>query len=115
MKLVKTWLSTQLKQTYLENQLHISTGSPKEDTVFFNDTVFHHFVDELKHCKRDCKLVPFFLCLYSVYLVVILSFSMIFFHSVFSFISFPFFLMSLQYFSPLLQDLIVIFNENFLQ
>ena len=37
MKLVKTSLRTQLKQTYLENQLHISTDSPKEG---FNDTVF---------------------------------------------------------------------------
>ena len=39
-----------LKQTNLENRLHISTESPKED---FNDTVFQHshgwVMDELKH------------------------------------------------------------------
>ena len=45
MKLVKTSLGTQLKQTNLENQLHISTESQKEG---INDTVFQHFVDELK-------------------------------------------------------------------
>ena len=37
MKLVKTLLCTQLKQTNLENRFHISTGSPKADC---NDTVF---------------------------------------------------------------------------
>ena len=46
MKLVKTSLCTQLKQTNLENWLHISIESPKEG---FNDTVFQHFVDELRH------------------------------------------------------------------
>ena len=46
MQLVKTELRTQLKQTDLENQLHISTESPKEG---FNDSVFQHFVYELKH------------------------------------------------------------------
>ena len=30
----------------MENWLHISTESPEEG---FNDTVFQHFVDELKH------------------------------------------------------------------
>ena len=35
-----------LKQTNLENWLHFSTESPKEG---FNDTVFQHFIDELKH------------------------------------------------------------------
>ena len=30
----------------MENYCHISTESPKEG---FNDTVFQHFVDELKH------------------------------------------------------------------
>lgn len=34
-----------LKQTNLENGLHISTEIPKED---FNDNVFQYFVDELK-------------------------------------------------------------------
>ena len=42
----------QLKQPNLENRLHISTESPKED---FNDTVFQHFVDELKHCNSDME------------------------------------------------------------
>ena len=50
MRLVKTWLGTQLKQTNLKNQPHISKESPKED---FNNTVFQHFVDELKHCDWD--------------------------------------------------------------
>ena len=55
-------LHTQLKQTNLENQLYISTKSLKEG---FNDTVFQHFVDELKHCNADMwmklQLVPVFL------------------------------------------------------
>ena len=88
MELVKTSLPTQLKQTNLENQLHISAESPKG----FNDTVFQHFVDELKHCKQgvwtDIQLVPVFLCLYLIYLVVMLPFKMIFLHNMLSFISF---------------------------
>ena len=72
-KLVKTSLRTQLKQTNLENWLHIWTESPKDG---LNDTVFQNFVDGLKHCKRDMwtgvQVVPVFLCLYSVYLVVML-------------------------------------------
>ena len=39
MKLVKTLLCTQLKQTNLEI----------ESKKGFNETVFQHFVDELKH------------------------------------------------------------------
>ena len=50
MKLVKNSLRTQLKQTYLENRIHISTESPNGG---FNDTVFQHVVDELKHCNSD--------------------------------------------------------------
>ena len=34
----------QLKQTNLENRLHVATESPKG----FNETTFQHFVDELK-------------------------------------------------------------------
>ena len=91
MKLVKTFLCTQLKQTYLENRLDFSTESPKEG---FNDTTFQHFADELKHCNSNMRmdlqlLVPVFLCLYSLYLVNVLSYRMIFFHSLFCFISFP--------------------------
>ena len=37
---------TRLKQTNLENRLHISTENPNEG---FNDTVSQHFVDEFKH------------------------------------------------------------------
>ena len=75
----------------MENQLHISTESPKE---CFNDTVFHHFADELKHFKSDMRralqlLVPVFLCLCSIYLVVVLPFKMIFSLNVFCFISSP--------------------------
>ena len=50
MKLVETSIRTQLKQANLENRLHISTENPKEG---FNDTVFQHFVDELKHYNPD--------------------------------------------------------------
>ena len=72
---MKTLLRTQLKQTNVENQIYISTESSKEG---FNDTVFQHFVDELKHCNSDMPmglqlLVAVFLCLYSIYLVVIFS------------------------------------------
>ena len=37
---------TQLKQTNLENRLHISAESPKEG---FTDAVFQQCMDELKH------------------------------------------------------------------
>ena len=62
-ELVKTMLLAQLKQTNLENQLFISTESPKEG---FNDTVLQHFLDELKHCNLDMRmdlqlLVPVFI------------------------------------------------------
>ena len=62
---MKTSVRTQLKQTNLENQLHISTKSPKE---ICNDTDFQHFVVELKHCNLDMRmdlqlLVPVF-CAY---------------------------------------------------
>ena len=41
----------------LENQLHISTESPKEG---FNDSFFQHFVDELKHkFKYFCVYVKY--------------------------------------------------------
>ena len=48
LKLVKTSSRTQLKQTNLENRHHSATESQKES---FNDTVFQHVVNELKHCK----------------------------------------------------------------
>ena len=41
---------SQLKKTDLKNNVHTSTQGPKE---CFNDMVFHHFVDELKHCNLD--------------------------------------------------------------
>ena len=61
-KLVKTLLCTQLKQTNQENWLNISTESPKEG---FNETVFQHFMDELKYCNLNMQmdfqlLVPVF-------------------------------------------------------
>ena len=65
MKLVKTSLRTQLKQTNLENRLHILTESPKE---CFNDMVFHHFMDELKQCNSDMRMdlrLSVFLCLHT--------------------------------------------------
>ena len=72
MKLVKTLFCTQLKQINLENVLYISKESPKED---FSDTVFQHFMDELKHCnwdmQMDLQLVTVFLCLYLVFCVYI--------------------------------------------
>ena len=57
-------------------------------------------------------LVPVFLCLYSINLVVVLPFKMIFFITYFALFLFH---KNLQYFSPLLQDLFAIFNENLLQ
>ena len=53
MKLVKTRLPNQLKQTSLENLLYISTESPKEG---FDDVVFEHFMDELKHRNQDIRV-----------------------------------------------------------
>ena len=80
MKLLKTLLRTQLKQTNLENWFHILTESPKEG---FDDTVFQYLIDELKHCNLDMwmDLQPgsVLLCLYSIYLVVVLSFRLILF------------------------------------
>ena len=88
MKLVKTSLHTQLKHTNLENRFNISAENPKG----FNDIAFQHSVDELKHCNpyigMDLQLVPVLLCLYSIYLVVMLL-SVIFVHIMFYFISFP--------------------------
>ena len=77
MKLLKTYC-TQLKQTNLENRLHISTESPKEG---FDDAIFHHFVDELKQFNSDRRmdlqlLLLVFWCLYSIYLVAMISFRM---------------------------------------
>ena len=53
MKLVKILLRTKLKQTNLENRLHITTETPKEDLI---DTVFWHFTDELKNCNLDMQM-----------------------------------------------------------
>ena len=113
MKLVKTSLHIQLKQTKPENQLYISTECPKKG---FNE-VSQHFVDELKQCnlhrRMDLEpLVSVFLCLYSTYLVAMLSFRKIVFHNLFCIILF---LVNVQYLSPMLQDLFLIFNENLLQ
>ena len=84
MKLLKTLLHAQSKQTNLENRLHISTESPKED---FDDTVFQHSVDELKHCNTNGLTISFSIfCLYSMYLFVLLPFKMILFHNVFCFL-----------------------------
>ena len=52
-KLVKTSLRTQLKQINLKNRFHFLTESPKEG---FNDIVFQHFVDQLKHCNLDMQM-----------------------------------------------------------
>ena len=114
MKLVKNSLRTRLKQTNLENWFHISKESPKEG---LNDTVFQYFADELKHCNSDMwmdlqLLVPVFLCLYSTYLVAMLPFRMIFLITWFALFLF---LVNLPYFSPLLQVLFAIFNENLSQ
>ena len=83
MKLVKTLLRTQLKQTNLESSLH----TPIEIKI-----VFQNFVGEWEHCNPDIQInlqqVLAFLCLYSIYLVVMLPFTMTFFQNVFCFISF---------------------------
>ena len=90
MKLLKTYC-TQLKQTNLESRLHISKESPKEG---FDDAIFHHFMDELKHFNSDRRmdlqlLLLVFWCLYSIYLVAMLSFRMIFFITCFALFIFP--------------------------
>ena len=61
--------------------------------------------------QMDLQLVPVFLCLYSICLVIV-TFLIILFHNCFALFLF---LVNLQYFSPLLQDSFVIFNENLLQ
>ena len=53
MKLLKTLLYTHLKQTNLENWLHISTESSKEG---FNNTVFQHLVVEIKSGYLDIQM-----------------------------------------------------------
>ena len=53
MKLVKTRLRNQLKQTSLENLLFIVTEIPKNG---FGDDVFEHFVDELKRRNRNMRM-----------------------------------------------------------
>ena len=78
------------KRTNLEHRLRISTESPKKD---FNNTVFQHFVYDFNNCKPDVRtdlqIVPVLLWWYSIYLVVMLTFTMTFSHHVFCFISFP--------------------------
>ena len=51
--LVKALSHAQLRQTNLENQIHIATDSPKKG---LNDTVFQHFVVELMHCNSDMQM-----------------------------------------------------------
>ena len=68
----------------------------------------------LKHCNSDMRidlqlLVPVFLCLYSIYSVAMLYFS-IFFINCFALLLF---FVNLQYFSSLLQDLFAIFTKIF--
>ena len=53
MKLIKTWLRNQLKQTSHENLLYITTDSMKEG---LDNIVFEHFVDELKHRNPDIRM-----------------------------------------------------------
>ena len=88
---VKTLLRTQLKQTTLQSRLHILTEIPKEG---FNNTVFQNFVDGLKQCnpdmQMDLQLFRVFSCLYSIYLIVMLTFRMILFLKMFCFISFSY-------------------------
>ena len=73
--MVKTQLLTKLKQTNLENRLHISTEIPKEG---FNDTVFQNFIDESKHQFQ------YFLFLCSIYVIFMLLLRMIFFITFFA-------------------------------
>ena len=56
MKLVKTTLRTQLKQTNLENRLHILTENLNDGLKEgFNDTAFQYSVDELKTVTWTCE------------------------------------------------------------
>ena len=102
MRLVKILLHTQLKQTNLENRLAISMESTEEG---FNDTVFKHFLDELKHCNPDMRihiqLVPIFLYSCLIYLVMLpfrLIKTMFFIKMCFALFLFC---GNLEYFSPL--------------
>ena len=116
MKLVETLLRFQLKQTHLENQLHISIKSPEED---FHDTIFQDFVDAPKQYNPDMRinlqLLPIFLCLYSIYFCYhsqyMLPFRMIFFFMICNALFFSSRIRN----SPLQQDLFVNFNKNLIQ
>ena len=67
-------LHTQLKQTDLENCIHISTESSKEG---FNGTVFQHFTDTRNpDVRMELCQAPVFLCLCSIYLVNMLRISL---------------------------------------
>ena len=84
LKLVKTLLRTQLKQTNLEIWLYISTKNLKEG---FNATGFQHFckciyANEVTTSSSICGC-------YLIYLVAMLPFRMIFLYNVFCFILFP--------------------------
>ena len=68
----KNLVNTQLKQTNMENWLHILTESPNEG---FNDRVFQTFRGRIK------TAIPEFLCLYSMN-VVMLPFRITFFRPV---------------------------------
>ena len=52
MKLVKTGKLNQNKLTW-KTDFIFQTKSPKEG---FNNSVFQHFVDELKHCNPDMRI-----------------------------------------------------------
>ena len=98
----------------LKNWLYISTESPKQG---FNGAVFQHFVDELKHCNHDMwmdiQLVPiFFVFIFNIFGCYVTLKNDLFFIICFALFSF---LVNLKYFSPLLQDVFVILNEQFSQ
>ena len=93
------------------------TGFTFQQNKVFNGAVFQHFVDELKHCNHDMwmdiQLVAiFFVFIFNIFGCYVTLKNDLFFIICFGLFSF---LVSLKYFSPLLQDVFVILNEQFSQ
>ena len=69
---MKTSLHTQLNQANLENRLHNSTENLKEG---FKDTVFQHFVDELRRYNQDMRIdSSIFVFIFNIYCYIYVTF-----------------------------------------
>ena len=110
MKLVKTLLHTQLKQTNLENQRHISTESPKRVLmILFLKTLYFQYAKR-PATTSSSVFVLFYFCIQYIW-------SLCYIFECFAINCFALYLfhLNLQYFSPSLQDLFAIFNETLSQ